>query len=717
MQHLTRISHQAAGSFANNHCYLFGFLKMARMVPRCEVCCPIRRQTRLKRAGALTRRRVLRLKASARTWKDMRARKRRQVSTPARLSAISGLAVWPRALSWLLAAGALASCAQPDDAPPTQEAPTQAPTPTTAIASNPNRNAYFGDLHVHTMYSMDAFIFGARATPDDAYRFAKGDSLAHAAGFEMRLDKPLDFQAVTDHAVYLGMGPAMADPASAVGTHPYSMALRDAKTVHQKTAYFTDSLAALLRSPEGRDLLNLDIVKDAWRNIIESSERHNDPGVFTTFIGYEYTTSGPAGANLHRNVIFRNSDVPDIPFSLVDSPNPEDLWAWMDGLRALGIESLAIPHNSNRSNGMMFQNTYLSGQPIDAVYANQRMANEPLVEITQVKGTSDTHPMLSPNDEWADFEISNQRAGSPLPSTPQGSYVRDAYLNGLAMREKSGINPYRFGLIGSSDTHNAAGSFREDNHWSKLGLADATPQLRGSVPPDDTPEDGAPAIPDHSGKWSASGLAGAWAESNTRTAIYDAFRRKETFATSGPRIRVRFFGGPDIDQSLLDSGDIIGDAYAKGVPMGTDLMIAGDSAPSFFLWALRDPHTVPLQRLQVIKGWVENGQTFEQVYDVACSDGGRVHPETHRCPDNGAAVDIAACAVSPDKGATELSAVWTDPAFKAGQPAFYYARVLENPKCRWSTWDAIRAGVAPNPDMPASIQDRAWSSPIWVRMR
>ena len=283
------------------------------------------------------------------------------------------------------------------------------------------------------------------------------------------------------------------------------------------------------------------------------------------------------------------------------------------------------------------------------------------------------------------------------------------------MEDERGINPYRFGLIGSSDTHTAGSSFREDEYFGKRGVVDAMPQQRGSVPPDYPEQVEHEGFPTDGRSWGTPGLAGAWAESNTRDAIYEALRRKETFATSGPRIRVRFFAGPGIDDSMLNAGDAIAAAYRVGVPMGGDLSSVEGPAPGFFVWAMRDPATVPLQRLQVIKGWIEDGETVERVYDVACSGGARVDGETHRCPDNGATVDIATCAVSEDKGAAELSAVWTDPGFQPGQRAFYYARVLENPKCRWSTWDAVRAGVAPNPDMPATVQDRAWSSPIWMR--
>ena len=463
------------------------------------------------------------------------------------------------------------------------------------------------------------------------------------------------------------------------------------------------------------DLDDRDVVRSAWREIIESAERHNDPGKFTTFVGYEYTSSGPESQNLHRNVLFRGSEVPSQPFSSIDSLNPEDLWAWMDANRENGMEAIAIPHNSNGSDGWMFPKANWAGEPIDAGYAEVRMRNEPLVENTQVKGTSDTHPLLSPNDEWADFELMELKVASDEPSRPPGSYVRDAYLNGLAMEERGGFNPYRFGVIGSSDTHNAAGSFEEDNYWSKTGQIDIEPFMRGSVPlPTSTPENpeyaqGAPR------SWGASGLAGVWAESNTRDALFDAFRRKETFSTSGPHIKVRFFAGYGIDDALLNAPDSIAQAYDQGVPMGADLATGGERAPGFFAWAARDADTVGLQRLQIVKGWIEDGEPREAVIDIACSDGGVVDPVTRRCPDNGAGVDLKTCEVTPGKGAGELKAVWQDPDFDPAERAFYYVRVLENPKCRWSTWDAIRAGVPPRPDMHATIQDRAWSSPIWYR--
>ena len=586
-----------------------------------------------------------------------------------------------------------------------------------AIQVNPNKNAYFGDLHVHTRFSFDAFLFGTRRTPDDAYEFAKGGAIEHASGFQMQMKKPLHFQAVTDHAFYLGMMSELADEHGPYGDHRLSETVREATTVAGAGRAFGDVLVNVRRAARGEevddDLDDRVVARDAWEQIVASAERHNQPGVFTTFIGYEYTSSGPQTQNLHRNVIFRGSEHPPQPFSRLDSLNPEDLWAWMDENRAKGIESLAIPHNSNGSDGWMFQTTNWAGEPIDAAYAEQRMRNEPVVENTQVKGTSDTHPLLSPNDEWADFEIMPLRVASTLSSQAPGSYVRDAYLRGLVMQETGGFNPYKFGVIGSSDTHNAAGSFEEDNYWSKTGITDIDPKLRGSVPLDEPGPDGEAYSNRSSKYWGASGLAAVWAESNTREAIFNAFRRKETFSTSGPHIRVRFFGGYGFDDSLIGDPENISKLYQTGVPMGADLVRESDQAPSFFVWALRDPDSGSLQRLQVIKGWVENGQVSEMVYDVGCSDGGAVDPVTHRCPDNGATVDLETCEPTPGKGASELASVWTDPDWNPELHAFYYARVLENPICRWSTWDAIRAGVEPRPDMHATIQDRAWSSPIW----
>lgn len=596
-----------------------------------------------------------------------------------------------------------------------------------AVGAETTRQAYFGDLHVHTAYSFDAYIFNVRATPDDAYRYARGETLRHPYGYPIRLrGAPLDFMAVTDHATYMGVLRAMGDPENALSSSELAGQLISSDPAVFLPA-FRGVASAIITGKADPRLNRDDVIREAWQEEIAAAERNNKPGEFTTFIGYEYTSAPPF--NLHRNVIFAGTAVPPKPFAAIDSLNPEDLWDWMDGLRAQGMEALAIPHNPNWSNGTMFMRETFDGQPLDEAYADQRMRNEPLVEITQVKGASDTHPLLSPNDEWADFEIFADTPeiyrslgdGKPVTIRLEGSYVRDALLTGLEYQDKDGFNPYRFGLIGSSDTHNAAGPYDERYYFGKTGINDGTPQRRGSVPPDGVadwnayaalPEDQKP--PRYLTEWGASGLAGVWAEGNSREAIYAALRRKETFATTGTRVRVRFFAGDGIEAVDLDAPRLAERLYEHGVPMGADLLATRKSSPGFVAWATRDPQSAALQRLQIIKGWIDDGERRERVYDVACSDGGVPDPQTHRCPDNGASVDLSTCEFDAFSGATELRASWVDPDYQADQRAFYYVRVLENPTCRWSTWDALRAGIEPRPDLARTIQERAWSSPIWV---
>ncbi len=581
-----------------------------------------------------------------------------------------------------------------------------------ADGPNPLRDAYFGDLHVHTRFSFDAYLFGTRTNPDDAYRFAKGEAIEHASGHQLQLQSgALDFQAVTDHGFYLGFLPAMDTPGHALYETDLGAELRElgSNGGFQRAiqAMGTGEFAEL--PEDGQN----DAIQTAWQAIVEAAEAHNEPGNFTTFIGYEYTSSSDDRGNLHRNVIFRGSEAPMRPFARTDSRDPEDLWRWLDDLRDQGIEGLAIPHNSNGSNGQMFRLETFTAEPLTAAYADLRMRNEPLVEMTQVKGTSETHPLLSPNDEWAEFEIFPYRIATSLYSEPKGSYVRDAYVNGLVLQETQGFNPFRFGMIGATDTHNSGGTPEEDNFHGKVGRGDGTGQGRGSVPLDEPTEDGERYAQNNFKYWGGSGLAGVWAEENTRDSIYDAFRRKETFATSGPRMRIRFFAGYHYTDDLTSDPEMIAAAYDGGVPMGGDLVADEGRSPRFLIWAARDADSAPLQRLQMVKGWVEDGEPREQVVDVACADGAIPSGDPLRCPDNGASVDLSDCSYSQDLGAAELSALWTDPHFDAAKHAVYYVRVLENPTCRWSTWDAIRAGVEPNPDMPSTIQERAWSSPIW----
>ena len=570
-----------------------------------------------------------------------------------------------------------------------------------ASASAEASRAYFGDLHVHTRYSFDAFLFGTLTSPDDAYRFAKGEAIPHAGGFDIQLDRPLDFYAVTDHAFYLGMFWAWRDPAHPDAEDPDIKACAHASTHEERGAAFRGCFPTLEEKGRREDSLT------AWQSIQAAAERHNAPGAFTTFIGYEYTSS--RDGNLHRNVFYRGKEAPPLPFSRLDSLNPEDLWAWMDEHRAEGIDAIAIPHNANGSNGNMFDLVKFAGEPLDAAYAEQRMRNEPLVEITQVKGTSDTHPFLSPNDEWADFEIFPYQIASWAKSRPQGSYVREAWLNGLTMEARDGFNPYRFGIVGASDTHNSGERFDEDKFVSKVGVLDSEPTSRGSVP---VSEEGG-FREAYNRFFGASGLAGVWAAENTREAIFDAFRRKETFATSGPRIKVRLAASVDFEDADADAADLVERIAETGVVQGGELM-AGEGSPAFIAWAMADPMGTKLQRLQIVKGWTADGRTREVVFDVACSDGLAPDAQTHRCPDNGAEVDIADCSITQDVGAGELRALWRDPAFDPELRAFYYVRVLENPTCRWSTWDAVRAGTDPRPDLARTIQERAWTSPIWV---
>ncbi len=628
---------------------------------------------------------------------------------------------------------------------------------------NKDRNPYYGDLHVHTKYSFDAYVFGVTASPDDAYRYAKGEGVNHPLGYEMKLREPLDFYAVTDHGFYMGMIQAYADTTTDISQNEFAEPFHNlnrldnltVESAGERSNIFSSVLGAtiiqpypdwhpkllkayLTRNTQGAlQSFDYDIHKSAWADVARSANEHNDPGHFTTFIGYEFTTSTDIeGGNLHRNVIFNSSKASIRPWTRIDSINPEDLWTWQDKLRDKGVDTIAIPHNSNGSNGQMFEMESFKGNALDIEYANKRMRNEPLVEITQVKGTSDTHPLLSPDDEWADFEIMDVRVGSrpPTYSKPSGSYVREAYLNGLTLEFTKQGNPYKFGLIGSTDTHVVAASLDESNFWSKVGLLDGDPENRGSVPLKEenierldeymrafnqpvsrvSLEQGEYANTGFT-QWGASGLAAAWAEENTRESIFNAFRRKETFATTGTRIAVRFFGGYNLSSIDLNSQSLVSEAYQKGVTMGSDLLHNENKIPEFLVWAQRDKNGAPLQRIQIIKGWIDNnsGRPKEKVFDVACSDGMQPDPISNRCPDNGARVNINDCSITSNVGSSELKTVWKDPEFAPDDKTFYYVRVLENPTCRWSTWDAIKAGYKPREGLHETIQERAWSSPIW----
>lgn len=569
------------------------------------------------------------------------------------------------------------------------------------LGRDPLRNVFWGDLHIHTGYSADAWTLGVRAMPDDAYTFTKGGTIQHAAGYPIRASRPLDFAAVTDHAEYLGV------PRSRENGTPAEADYRDAIESGNPLAITWHFFRSTLIEMGSWGDPDPAVSKSAWDDIVQTSNRHNEPGRFTTFLAYEWT-SMPDGNNLHRNVIYRSDRVPDYPFTSIDSENPEDLWRALDAQRAEGIESIAIPHNANVSNGLMYASVTFDGELLPVDYAETRMRNEPVSEIFQVKGSSETHPVLSTEDEFAAFEIWDQTlTASTAASEPAGSYVRDALRTGLEMSADRGFNPYRFGFIASSDSHNASSSVEEADYHGKLPLLDGTAGLRlGKTLL-------LPESQNRGLKWSAAGLAAVWAEENTRSALFDAMRRKETYATSGPRITVRFFGGWDFEEALLGDPKLVEKAYASGVPMGGDLPARGGAvAPRFLLLAAKDPVGANLDRLQVVKGWVDaEGASHERIYDVAASGGRPIDAVTHRAGSVGTTVDLATASYTNDIGAAQLAAMWTDPDFDAAQEAFYYARAIEIPTPRWSTYDAVAFGVKPTE--PSTLQERAVTSAIW----
>ena len=587
------------------------------------------------------------------------------------------------------------------------------------IGHDPLRNVFFGDLHVHTAYSYDAYTLGTRALPDDAYVYAKGGTIDHAVGYPIRAIRPLDFAAVTDHAEYLGVA---RDRDLADGQADASLRdVLETGSPFRITAHFMRVALTKMGSGDTRDKSfgggSAEVATHAWQQIVEAAERHNQPGRFTAFIGYEWS-SMPREDNLHRNVIYRSALVPKIPFSSLDSENPEDLWRALDNQRGKGMEMIAIPHNANVSNGMMYRDVTFDGSPLSSDYARRRMRNEPVSEIFQVKGSSETHPILSNTDEFAGFELYDQmlRAKGGL-SEPKGSYARDAFETGLELSRRDGFNPYRFGVIGSSDSHNASSSVEEDNYHGKLPMIDGTVGIRLGLTLL------LPRKQNRGARWSAAGLAAVWAEENTRESLFDAMRRKETYATSGPRMTVRFFGGWNFAVDLPNQEGWLASAYSDGVPMGGTL--SGDrdrpspganAAPRFVVVAAKDPIGANLDRIQVVKGWVDqHGKARERIYDVIASDGRQRNPQTNRVSPLESTVNTKTATYSNSIGANQLSVVWQDPDFDAKAEAFYYARVLEIPTPRWSTYDATKMGIdAPE---PSAIQERAVTSAIWYQPR
>jgi len=574
------------------------------------------------------------------------------------------------------------------------------------------KNAYFGDLHVHTSWSFDAFIYNVRTTPDDAYNFGKGKAIDHVSGEKIQLGRPLDFMAVTDHAEYMGIMMEMLNTESPIAKLEIADRIRNPDREVSKQAFGEIGMSIGRNEPK-MDLLQKEIMEGVWKKIVAAAERHNEPGKFTTFAGYEWTSSPsdqsgviPFARNMHRNVIYRNSNVSTIPFSSFDSQDPEDLWRWMDAERKKGIDLFAIPHNQNMSDGLMYNlKGMTSKKALDRTFAESRMRNEPIHEVSQIKGTSMTHPALSPNDEFADFELYPfvfVQAGTSPPSQPDGSYVRQALKRGVAMQDKLGANPFKFGFIGSSDGHNSAGPVEEDTYFGKLGNIDMNAELRIGGENDVLRRD----------KMSAGGLAAVWATENTRDALFEGLQSKETYATSGTRMQVRFFAGRDIEDNIFDRDDWLETIYETTVPMGSDLSLEPGEKPNFAVWAVKDAEGANLDRVQIIKLWKDaNGQGQEQVFDVAWA--GNRKMINGKVPSIGSTADVESATYTNTIGEISLSAVWEDPSFDPSQDAAYYVRVLEIPTPRWSVFDAHKSGITHPEDIVKVIQERAWSSPIW----
>jgi len=627
----------------------------------------------------------------------------------------------------LLAASLLALCAcgasEPDSAQPPAAGPGTEPAAgfpgATGVARYPDR-VLWGDTHLHTKFSQDAFIFGVTLGPEEAYRFARGEAVTASHGLTAQLERPLDFLVVADHAEGLGaMDAVMAgDP----------RLMKDPRLVEWRAQLQNgDTAARVAVADDGRArgwpaaLNDPDILRTTWQRLIELGEAYNDPGVFTTLLGYEWT-SWPGGSNLHRVVVFRDgADKAGkiVPFSRDDSSDPEDLWKFLAGYeQRTGGRVLAIPHNGNLSNGLMFALDKRDGTPMDRDYAERRARWERVVEVTQIKGDGETHPLLSPDDEFADYETWDKGNFMGVHKTDDMlpfEYARSALRLGLELEAKLGVNPFKFGMIGSTDSHTALATADENNFFGKhSGGLEPGPDRWHNV----IGESGDQVT--YGWEQAASGYAGVWANENTRAAIFDALLRKEVYATTGPRITVRFFGGWSFAPDDAYATDMASIGYSKGVPMGADLPAsAGSAAPWFMVSALKDPLGANLDRIQIVKGWTDAaGAAHEKVYDVVWSDQqARTIGADGKLTPVGDTVNVKDATYANSIGAYELVSVWQDPDFDAAHSAFYYARVLEIPTPRWLAYDAARYQLTLPPELNLVTQERAYTSPIWYQAR
>jgi hypothetical protein len=575
------------------------------------------------------------------------------------------------------------------------------------------RRVLWGDTHLHSNLSLDANMLGnRRLTAADAYRVARGETVSAQNGMKVKLRRPLDFLVVSDHAEYLGVmrGLALGDETLLQDATARSWGEQLAKGDITPMTQFAASLAA------GKGLIdNPAYERQVWDRMLSFAEEYDQPGRFTALIGYEWT-SMPGGNNLHRIVVFRDDAdtvTKTLPFSAFDSDDPEDLWRFLDGYeKETGGQALSIAHNSNLSGGLMFGLQDSDGNPLSAEYAELRTRQEPLVEATQYKGDSEAHPFLSPNDEFADYESwDRSNIGFTVPHQDDwfaGEYARSGLRRGLEVQAKVGANPYRFGMIGSTDSHTALPTADEDDFWGKMSINEPGPE-RWQTTLTGRPLD----VQVFQWQMAASGYAAVWAQENTRASIFDAMERRETYATTGPRMLVRFFGSFAFDPADATRPDLARTGYAKGVPMGGDLAGAATRAPSFLISALKDPDGANLDRVQVIKGWTDtDGLSHEQVFDVALSDGREVGADG-QVPTVGSTVDVEAASYANTIGAVQLTTVWKDPTFDADQAAFWYVRVLEIPTPRWTSYDAKVFDLELPPEVPRTTQERAYTSPIW----
>lgn len=580
----------------------------------------------------------------------------------------------------------------------------------------PNR-VFWGDTHLHTSFSTDAGMVGCVLSPEEAYRFARGEEVMSNTRQRAKLTRPLDFLVVTDHSENLGLAPMIQT------SDPILLKTEVGKLWHDmvKAGKGFEAFGDWIRrgSTTGTDPIgSAEMARASWDTILDAAERFNEPGRFTAFIGYEWTST-PAGNNLHRNVIFRDdaSLARQItPMTAYDSPDPEQLWAWMQRYEdKTGGRLLAIPHNGNVSNGQMWMTETMSGKPFDRAYAETRARREPLVEITQPKGTSETHPALSPTDEFAAFEVWDKSNLGGLTATTRdmlpGSYVRRALETGLALEAKLGVNPYKFGVVGSTDAHTGLSTTLEDSFFGKTpGTEPGEHRYDHAAIPASKPE-----LVTKAWQLGAAGLAAVWARENTRASLFDAMERKEVYGTTGTRITVRVFAGWDFTAKEVSRPDFAAEGYRRGVPMGGDLIQApAGAAPTLMIRALRDPDGANLDRLQVVKGWLDaKGAIQERIYDVAVSDGRKIDAAGRCQTPVGNTVDVANATFTNTIGAPLLDAWWKDPDFDPRERAFYYVRVLEIPTPRWTAFDAKFYGVEMPPEVTMTLQERAYTSPIW----